>query len=107
MTSTQSMHKMYLQCIKQPKKSVNCKTCNQKEHDYSKEEHLACVLPKDVLQFGPHQINKKYREALFSEYSFYNSEEIIGSFLGHNPYFPSQSEWLQQQEEQQEAEEYY
>lgn len=32
------------------------------------------------------------------EYPFYTIEEIVGSYLGHNPYFPSQADWLEQRD---------
>ena len=42
----------------------------------------------------------KYKEALFDDYPFYTAEEVVGSFLGHNPYFPSQDEWEEEREEE-------
>ncbi len=73
-----------------------CQTCGSKAHNFEKEEALDCVPPEDVLQFGKHVINKEYRIALYNEYHIYTAEEIVGSFLGHNPYFPSQHSWLEQ-----------
>lgn len=72
-----------------------CPTCGKKAHDFANEEALYCVPPKKVLQFGEYIINEKYRKALFQEFPFYTAEEIVGSYLGHNPYFPSQPEWLE------------
>jgi hypothetical protein len=72
-----------------------CPTCGKKAHNFEKEEALYCVPPKDVLKFGEYSIDKRYRAALYKEYPFYTSEEVVGSFLGHNPYFPSQSVWLE------------
>ena len=48
----------------------------------------------EQYNFGPHKINRKYREVLYNKYPFYTIEEIVGSYLGHNPYFPSQHDWL-------------
>ena len=67
-------------------------TCGE-YHDFSVEECLTCVPPKDVLLFGDYQIPYDYREELFNECPFYTVEEIVGSFIGENPYFPSYDEW--------------
>ena len=75
-----------------------CDTCGKKAHDFSKEEAFDCVPPKDVLVFGENIISREYREALFKEFPMYTSEEVVGSFLGHNPYFPSESEWFETQD---------
>ena len=48
----------------------------------------------EQYNFGPHKINRKYREVLYNKYPFYTIEEIVGSYLGYNPYFPSQRDWL-------------
>lgn len=72
-----------------------CQTCGQKQHDFSKEEAFDCVPSKNVLQFGNFIIDKQYREALFNEFPMYTSEEIVGSYLGKNPFFPSQDSWLE------------
>jgi hypothetical protein len=76
-----------------------CPTCGKKAHDFQKEEVLDCVPPGDILKFGHYEIDKEYREALFNEYPFYTVEEVLGSYLGHNPHFPSQDEWLDQRDE--------
>ena len=75
-----------------------CQTCGQKAHDFSKEEAFNCVPPKDVLIFGDFEIDKEYREALYNKYPFYTTEEVVGSYLGHNPHYPSQSSWLDEKE---------
>ena len=80
-----------------------CPTCLEKAHDFEKGEFMDCVPPRDVLTFGQHHIDKKYRDALFERYPFYTTEEIVGSFLGHNPHFPSQTVWLEELEEQNES----
>lgn len=76
-----------------------CPTCGKRAHDFDKEEAMGCVPPSEILKFGQHEINKEYREALYEDYPFYTSEEVVGSYLGHNPHFPSQNVWLEQQEE--------
>jgi hypothetical protein len=82
-----------------------CKNC-KKVHDWAHDdaEHLNCVPPLNVLRFGDHVIPREYRDALhaFSKSiticnRFYNTEEVVGSFLGHNPHFPSCAEWGDQQ----------
>lgn len=74
--------------------SQKCSTCGKKAHDFTKEEALDCVPPKEVLQFGEYHIDKKYRNALYKAFPIYTSEEVVGSYLGHNPNFPSQSDWM-------------
>jgi hypothetical protein len=71
-----------------------CPTCGKKAHDFEKEEAMNCVPPKEVLKFGEHQIDRKYRNALYKEFPMYTSEEVVGSYLGYNPHFLSQNEWL-------------
>ena len=71
-----------------------CNTCGEKAHDLRIEEALNCVPSSDVLQFGDYKIGKSYRKALYEKFPLYTAEEIVGSFLGYNPYFPSQDEWL-------------
>ena len=71
-----------------------CQTCGKKAHDFMKEEAMNCVPPKSVLQFGEYHIDKKYRNALYKEFPMYTSEEVVGSYLGYNPHFPSQDAWF-------------
>ena len=71
-----------------------CPTCGKPAHNFEKEEALDCVPSKNTLKFGDYTIDKNYREALFKEHPYYTSEEVVGSFLGYNPHFPSQSEWF-------------
>lgn len=78
-------------------KRDKCPTCGKDAHDFEKEEVLDCIPPRDILKFGQHQINRDYREALYKEFPFYTAEEVVGSYLGHNPNFPSENEWLDQQ----------
>lgn len=81
------------------KTTVKCPTCGKNAHDFENEEAMHCVPPREVLIFGPYQIDKEYREALYKEFPFYTAEEVVGSYLGYNPYFPNQREWIEQQEE--------
>lgn len=76
-----------------------CHTCGNEAHDFTKEEILECVPPKDVLKFGHYEINKEYREALFNEHPMYDVEEVVGTYLGKNKHFSSQSAWLEEQDE--------
>lgn len=71
-----------------------CPSCGKKAHNFELEEAFNCVPPKEVLKFGAYIIDNKYRKTLYKEHPYYNSEEVVGSFLGHNPYFPGQEEWL-------------
>ena len=79
--------------------SAFCDFCN-KRHDWRKKEYMECKPPLSVLCFGKYRIDPVYRLALYEHASFYNTEEVVGSFLGHNPYFPSQEEWMEQQNEE-------
>lgn len=80
-------------------KEEKCPTCRKKAHNFEKEEALNCVPPREVLSFGDYNIDKNYRDELFDKYPNYTSEEVVGSFLGHNPYFPSQEDWFFAKEE--------
>ena len=66
------------------------------EDPYSEEN---TVPPPDQYIFGEYHIDPQYRKQLCAVYPFYTSEEIVGSYLGYNPYFPSQAEWLQKLDE--------
>ncbi len=79
-------------------KNSRCPTCGEKAHDFAREEALDCVPPRNVLQFGNYLIDRDYREALYEEFPFYTTEEVVGSYLGHNPNFPSQIEWKEDQQ---------
>lgn len=59
----------------------------EKVHNYEKEKIMHCVPPKYVLKFGDYTIDKSYRNTLCKLYPFYTEEEIVGSYLGYNPYF--------------------
>lgn len=58
------------------------------------EEHL--VPSFDQLSFGPYTLDADYKKALYEKFPFYTSEEIVGSYLGYNPNFESQDEWIQE-----------
>jgi hypothetical protein len=75
-----------------------CHSCGEAAHNFVEEEALACIPPPDVLCFGTYEIKKEYRDALFARFPFFCTEEVVGSFLGFNPGFPSQADWEQEQE---------
>ena len=80
-------------------KQAKCPSCGKKAHDFTKEEALDCVPPKETLVFGPYKIDEEYRKELYDKFPFYSTEEIVGSYLGYNDRFPSQNNWLEQQNE--------
>ena len=49
-----------------------------------------------------YKLNKRYKIVLEEFGPHYDTEEIVGSYLGHNPYFPSQKDWLESREIRQE-----
>lgn len=71
--------------------------CGKFPHDWVNEEALQCIPPRHVLQFGPCRIDHLYREALYQRYPSYTAEEVLGSFMGHNPHFPGHEDWLDEQ----------
>jgi hypothetical protein len=85
-------------------KRNKCLTCGKDAHDFGIEEALDCVPPRDIFKFGQYIINREYREDLYKVYPFYTTEEVVGSYLGHNTSFPSEREWLDQQDEDSENE---
>lgn len=70
-----------------------CEKC-KKHHNWRLDEHMDCVPPAHVLRFGDNVLDPTYRNALLEHCAEYTTEEIVGSFLGHNPHFPSQGDWL-------------
>ena len=76
-----------------------CETCGELAHNYELEEHFECVPPRSVLVFGDYVISADYREALYTQFPIYNSEEVVGSYLGYNPWFLSEPRWLEASEE--------
>lgn len=72
---------------------TKCPTCGRKAHNFEKEEGMDCVPPIEVLKFGTFELNRKYRDALFKKHPNYTTEEIVGTYLGHNSSFPSEKNW--------------
>lgn len=54
---------------------------------------MNCIPAFHVLRFGNHTLSKPYRAALYTYCPYFTTEEVVGSFLGHNPNFPSQQKW--------------
>ena len=77
-----------------------CSTCGKPAHNFEIEEAMNCIPPKEVLQFGDYIIDENYRKALFKSYPMYTCEEVVGSYLGYNPNFPDEDDWLSQQEQE-------
>lgn len=80
-------------------RNIYCVTCKQPNHDFAKEDASQCVPPSWVFQFGQHRLSGAYRAALFAVFPHYTVEEIVGSYLGRNPLFPSQFQWEREQRE--------
>jgi hypothetical protein len=76
----------------------HCNACGT-VHDWMIAEHLSCVPPLNVLRFGTYNIPRAYRDALYQYAPYYCTEEVVGSFLGHNPYFSSYDDWANAQRE--------
>merc|ERR1711972_431631 len=73
---------------------AHCNRCG-KYHDWDKGKYLDCRPPLSVLRFGGTIIlDRSYRAALDAFCSLYTTEEIVGSYLGRNPHFPSQEKWF-------------
>tara|TARA_R100000655_G_scaffold10222_1_gene24820 strand:+ start:1618 stop:1902 length:285 start_codon:yes stop_codon:yes gene_type:complete len=70
-----------------------CRTCGLKKHRFNKEIHLSCVPNFAVQKICGVKIPRAYRKDLFAFSDFYTGEEILGSYLGHNPLFPSYADW--------------
>lgn len=68
-----------------------------KDDRYSKRHQLApshfCVPPLTVVQFGECTMTGGYRAALFASNRLLQTEEIVSTFYGSNPYFPSHENW--------------
>ena len=83
---------------------------NFESHDFESEEFLYSVPPPEMLTFGKYVLSEEYKKALFDVYPFYTAEEVVGSFLGYNPWFPSQDDWEEErrrgEEEEDEDEEF-
>ena len=59
----------------------------------SVDQTMTQVPPPEQLEFGPYVLDEDYKRELYEEFPYYTTEEIIGSFLGYNPHFPSQVAW--------------
>ena len=53
-----------------------------------KEDEENMIPPQDVVKFGDVEMDREYREALYREHPYYTAEEIVGTYLGHNPHYP-------------------
>mgnify|MGYP001232584795 CR=1 FL=1 len=60
---------------------------------FTEDEQLMCIPPRDMLNFGEYTIPKDYRESLYMKHPKYTLEEILGTYLGYNPNFPSISDY--------------
>jgi hypothetical protein len=72
-----------------------CEACgyfHPSEYDLSFDTQA--VPERDVLEFGPYWLSEDYREALYNDWPNATVEEIIGTFLGYNPLFPSHQAWV-------------
>jgi hypothetical protein len=67
-----------------------CVLDESKEED---EENLNKIPPREMVQYGEYCLSMEYKLALFEDYPSYTIEEIVGSYLGYNPGFPSQEEF--------------
>ncbi len=67
------------------------------------QKYLDRVPSPKTCKFGPYQIDPKYRKEIYKRFPFYTIEEIVGSYLGHNPYFQSQHDWLNSESESDDA----
>jgi len=82
-----------------PSKDMHTAFCDRCEtkHDWRHQEHMECIPPLSVLLFGKYQIDPAHSMALYEVCKSFNTEEVVGSFLGHNPHFLSQETWLEDQ----------
>tara|TARA_Y100000004_G_C8716157_1_gene328089 strand:+ start:81 stop:314 length:234 start_codon:yes stop_codon:yes gene_type:complete len=49
--------------------------------------------------YETHELDLEYKLAIYDAHPYYTAEEIVGTHLGHNPYFPSFEEWQEQNSE--------
>lgn len=54
---------------------------------------MSKVPPPNQLEFDPFELDEEYKRELYEKFPYYTEEEIVGTFLGRNPYFPSQVAW--------------
>ena len=52
------------------------------------EDEETMIAPLDVVRFGDVEMDREYREALYREHPYYTAEEVVGTYLGHNPMYP-------------------
>ena len=50
----------------------------------------------NLTELETHKLDLKYKLAIYCKYPDYTVEEIVGTYLGHNPYFPSFEDWQEQ-----------
>jgi len=65
-----------------------CISCGEPAHNFKKDEFLNCIPPANIVEFGTIKIKPSYRKKLFQKHPNYTVEEIVGTYLGHNPYYP-------------------
>eukprot|EP00122_Pirum_gemmata_P013784 Pgem_evm2s12838 len=68
-------------------------------------ENLGEIPNKNRLKFGSYTLNEDYRKAMYNFSKIYTNEEIVGTYLGYNPYFPDENTWFLQQDEEDEEDE--
>lgn len=71
-----------------------CPSCRKASHDFQHEEVMECIPPLHVLKFGDYVMDRAYRDALHAFAPHYCTEEIMGSYFGHNPHWPCHDTWL-------------
>jgi len=79
--------------------------CSQCGLAWDADEHMACVPPKDKLNYGEYKLSPAYKAALYDSHPNYTVEEVVGSYLGYNQLFPDEETWLKEQDEEEEEEE--
>ena len=67
------------------------------------QKYLDSVPSPKTCKFGPYQIDPKYRKEIYKRFPHYTIEEIVGSYIGYNRYFPSQEQWLNSESESDDA----
>ena len=67
-------------------------TEDREETEDETEDEETSIPPLNVCRFGHVTMDREYREALYQRHPHYTAEEIVGTFLGHNPHYPSGKE---------------
>lgn len=70
-----------------------CPTCGTFYPDENQMSVHDDIPDMDILSFGPYHMSLEYRQALYAEFPGYTTHEIVATFLGYNPIFPSQETW--------------